>query len=188
MLKYLQYFVRWRALVHARRHRWTVERRWWRLDAITCSASVNTDHPSSTLNHFIATNNSPKDHGIIQSFPIRYGQPPAAGQIRPARCSDPTRGLLPKLYSIRPGKLFCDQVYGPNLVASVLKILCNLHLIPTESLDWKVSGKNHSWGHDSWNQNKAWPAAFLTALGLARWLEKVAHTCFSQSKKRFIRR
>ena len=47
------------------------------------------------------------------------GNPRPAGQIRLVRCSDPARGLLPKLYAIRPGKLCCDQVYGPNLVICV---------------------------------------------------------------------
>ena len=76
----------------------------------------------------------------------------------------PAAYVLPKLYAIRPGKVFCDQVYGHNLVPSVFSYLKHPGDVWFElASDW-LSVENHSGGHDSWNQNKAWPTAFLTSL------------------------
>ena len=59
----------------------------------------------------------PMDHGSAEAMST-----PGMGNPRPARFSDPARGLRLKLYAIRPGKVFCDQVYGPNI--NIHKVEC----------------------------------------------------------------
>ena len=77
---------------------------------------------------------------LLIDFSPNMGNPQPAGQIRPGPMFRSGPRPTSEIVCSPARELLCDRVYGPKL-SSVLKILCNLHLIPTESLDWKLSGK-----------------------------------------------